>query len=120
MPHDVKVKILDPRVGDTIPLPHYATDGSAGLDLRACVEGPLEIAPGATHLIPTGIAIHLDDPEYRSYVAIQQLPPHRLDELRSFFEDYKNLEKKEVAVQDFHGPVEAVDAVRAQLTGANN
>jgi len=63
MPHDVKVKILDPRVGDTIPLPHYATDGSAGLDLRACVEGPLEIAPGATHLIPTGIAIHLDDPE---------------------------------------------------------
>ena len=63
MPHDVKVKILDPRVGDTIPLPHYATDGSAGLDLRACVEGPLEIAPGATHLIPTGIAIHLDAPE---------------------------------------------------------
>ncbi len=62
MPHDVKVKILDPRIGDTIPLPHYATDGSAGLDLRACVEGPLEIAPGATHLVPTGIAIHLDDP----------------------------------------------------------
>ncbi len=62
MPHDVKVKILDPRIGDTIPLPHYATDGSAGLDLRACVEGPLEIVPGATHLVPTGIAIHLDDP----------------------------------------------------------
>jgi dUTP pyrophosphatase len=62
MPHDVKVKILDPRIGDTIPLPHYATDGSAGLDLRACVTGPLEIAPGATHLVPTGIAIHLDDP----------------------------------------------------------
>ena len=62
MPHDVKVKILDPRIGDTIPLPHYATDGSAGLDLRACVEGPLEIAPGATQLVPTGIAIHLDDP----------------------------------------------------------
>jgi dUTP pyrophosphatase len=62
MPHEVKVKILDPRIGDTIPLPHYATDGSAGLDLRACVAGPLEIAPGATHLVPTGIAIHLDDP----------------------------------------------------------
>ncbi|NCF11555.1 MAG: dUTP diphosphatase [Gammaproteobacteria bacterium] len=62
MPHDVKVRILDPRIGDTIPLPHYATDGSAGLDLRACVDGPLEIVPGATHLIPTGIAIHLDDP----------------------------------------------------------
>ncbi len=62
MPHDVKVRILDPRIGDTIPLPHYATDGSAGLDLRACVDGSLEIVPGATHLIPTGIAIHLDDP----------------------------------------------------------
>jgi len=62
MPHDVKVRILDPRIGESIPLPHYATDGSAGLDLRACVDGPLEIVPGATHLIPTGIAIHLDDP----------------------------------------------------------
>ena len=61
------------------------------------------------------ICIHLDDPEYRSYVAIQQLPPHRLDELRSFFEDYKNLEKKEVAVHDFYGPVEAVDTVRAAM-----
>ena len=62
MPHDVKVKILDPRIGDSIPLPHYATAGSAGLDLRACIEAPLEIAPGTAHLIPTGIAIHLDDP----------------------------------------------------------
>jgi len=62
MPHDVKVKILDPRIGDSIPLPHYATAGSAGLDLRACIEAPLEIAPGTTHLIPTGMAIHLDDP----------------------------------------------------------
>jgi len=61
------------------------------------------------------ICIHLDDPEYRSYVAIQQLPPHRLDELRSFFEDYKNLEKKEVAVHDFYGPVEAVDTIRASM-----
>ena len=61
------------------------------------------------------ICIHLDDPEYRSYVAIQQLPPHRLDELRSFFEDYKNLENKEVAVHDFYGPVEAVDTVRAAM-----
>lgn len=62
MPHEVKIKLLDPRIGDTIPLPHYATAGSAGLDLRACVEAPLEIAPGATQLIPTGLAIHLDDP----------------------------------------------------------
>ena len=63
MPHDVKVKILDPRIGDTIPMPHYATAGSAGLDLRACVDAPMDITPGETHLIPTGIAIHLDDPE---------------------------------------------------------
>jgi dUTP pyrophosphatase len=61
MPHEVKIKLLDPRLGDTIPLPHYATAGSAGLDLRACVDAPLEIAPGATQLIPTGLAIHLDD-----------------------------------------------------------
>jgi dUTP pyrophosphatase len=62
MPNEVKIKLLDPRLGDTIPLPHYATAGSAGLDLRACVDAPLEIAPGATELIPTGLAIHLDDP----------------------------------------------------------
>jgi inorganic pyrophosphatase len=58
------------------------------------------------------IAIHLDDPEYRSYVAIQQLPPHRLDELSRFFEDYKKLEDKEVLVGEFFGTVEAVDVVR--------
>jgi len=57
------------------------------------------------------ICIHLDDPEYRDYVAIQQLPPHRLTELRRFFEDYKKLEGKEVAVHDFLGPVDAVEAV---------
>ena len=57
------------------------------------------------------ICIHLDDPEFRSYVAIQQLPPHRLTELRRFFEDYKKLEAKEVAVHDFFGPVEAVETV---------
>jgi len=53
--------VLDPRVGTEFPLPHYATPGSAGLDLRACLDAPLTIAPGETHLIPTGIAIHLDD-----------------------------------------------------------
>lgn len=62
MQHVIKVKVLDPRVGSEIPLPAYATEGSAGLDLRACLEAPLTIAPGETHLIPTGIAIHLDDP----------------------------------------------------------
>ena len=57
-----ELKILDPRVGDSIPLPHYATDGSAGLDMRACIDEPLTIAPGETELIPTGLAIHVRDP----------------------------------------------------------
>jgi dUTP pyrophosphatase len=61
--HVLQVKVLDPRVGKEFPLPHYATPGSAGLDLRACLDAPLTIAPGETHLIPTGIAIHLDDPQ---------------------------------------------------------
>jgi dUTP pyrophosphatase len=61
--HKIQLKILDARLGGEFPLPHYATDGSAGLDLRACVDEPLEIAPGATHLIPTGMAIHVEDPE---------------------------------------------------------
>ncbi|MFC1749264.1 dUTP diphosphatase, partial [Pseudomonadota bacterium] len=59
--HKLQIKVLDSRVGNEIPLPHYATDGSAGMDLRACVEGELIVNPGETHLIPTGIAIHLDD-----------------------------------------------------------
>ena len=54
------VKILDARMRDQ--LPHYATGGSAGLDLRACLDQPLNLAPGQTELIPTGIAIHLADP----------------------------------------------------------
>lgn len=58
----IQLKILDPRLGDSIPLPDYATDGSAGLDLRACVDGPLILPPGATELIPTGMAIHIGDP----------------------------------------------------------
>lgn len=58
----VQLKILDPRVGDTLPLPEHATDGSAGVDLRACLDDPLVIAPGQTELIPTGIAIHIEDP----------------------------------------------------------
>jgi dUTP pyrophosphatase len=56
------VRILDARVGTEFPLPAYATDGSAGLDLRACLSAPLLLAPGKAELIPTGIAIHLDDP----------------------------------------------------------
>ncbi|MEJ2515725.1 MAG: dUTP diphosphatase [Gammaproteobacteria bacterium] len=57
----VKLKILDPRLGDEFPLPEYATEGAAGLDLRACLQEPLELAPGRTELLPTGLAIHLDD-----------------------------------------------------------
>jgi dUTP pyrophosphatase len=58
--HQIDVKILDNRLRETPP--HYATPGSAGLDLRACVEAPLHVAPGQTTLVPTGMAIHLADP----------------------------------------------------------
>ena len=58
----IELKILDPRVGDSIPLPHYATDGSAGLDMRACIDEPLTVNPGDTVLVPTGLAIHVEDP----------------------------------------------------------
>lgn len=57
----LQVKILDPRVGAEFPLPAYATSGSAGLDLRACLDAPLTLEPGKAELIPTGIAIHLQD-----------------------------------------------------------
>jgi dUTP pyrophosphatase len=57
----IQLKILDPRLGNEFPLPHYATDGSAGMDMRACLDAPLELAPGDTHLIPTGLAIHVAD-----------------------------------------------------------
>ncbi len=58
----IELKILDPRVGREIPLPDYATKGSAGMDLRACLDEPLTVQPGETHLIPTGIAVHVADP----------------------------------------------------------
>ncbi|NOX75233.1 MAG: dUTP diphosphatase [Gammaproteobacteria bacterium] len=58
----IQLQILDKRVGTEIPLPEYATDGSAGMDLRACIDNALDIHPGETHLIPTGIAIHIGDP----------------------------------------------------------
>lgn len=60
--HTVKLKVLDPRVGREIPLPAYATDGSAGMDLRACLDAPLTLAAGEAQLVSTGIAIHLADP----------------------------------------------------------
>ncbi len=58
----VQVKILDDRIGTAFPLPHYATHGAAGMDLRACIDEPIMLNPGDTELIPTGIAIHLGDP----------------------------------------------------------
>jgi len=58
----IELKIIDPRIGDSIPLPHYATDGSAGLDMRACIDEPLAVDPGETVLVPTGLAIHIADP----------------------------------------------------------
>ena len=60
------VRILDARLRDA--LPHYATDGAAGLDLRACLEGPQLLRPGEVHLIPSGIAIHLEDTGYAALI----------------------------------------------------
>lgn len=62
----IELKILDVRMHDQ--LPNYATPGSAGLDLRACIEAPLTIEPGSTHLIPTGLAIHIADPSYAAMI----------------------------------------------------
>jgi dUTP pyrophosphatase len=58
----LQVRVLDARIGREFPLPHYATPGSAGLDLRACLDSALVLAPGQTHLIPTGIAVYVADP----------------------------------------------------------
>jgi dUTP pyrophosphatase len=58
----IQVRILDSRLGKDFPLPDYATSGSAGVDLRACVDAPLTILPGQTVLVPTGMAIHIGDP----------------------------------------------------------
>jgi len=58
----IQLKILDNRIGNEIPLPSHATNGSAGMDLRACVDKTITLEPGTTELIPTGIAIHIEDP----------------------------------------------------------
>ena len=59
----IELKILDPRVGNAFPAPHYATAGSAGLDMRACIDEQLTVGPGETVLVPTGLAIHIGDPK---------------------------------------------------------
>jgi dUTP pyrophosphatase len=73
----LQVKILDARVGREIPLPSYATAGSAGLDLRACLDAPLALAPGRAELIPTGLAIHLEDPGLTAVVLPRSGLGHR-------------------------------------------
>jgi dUTP pyrophosphatase len=64
----IDLKILDSRIGTTFPLPTYATVGSAGLDLRACLDQPLELLPNVTQLIPTGLAIHIKDPQLAAVI----------------------------------------------------
>ena len=64
----VQLKILDERIADTFPLPEYATDGSAGMDLRACLDEHIRIEPGEAQLVPTGIAIHISDPELAAII----------------------------------------------------
>ena len=60
----IDLRILDPRINAEFGLPRYGTDGAAGLDLSACIDGPMTLQAGATELIPTGIAIHIADPNY--------------------------------------------------------
>lgn len=64
----VQIKILDTRIGRDFPLPDYATSGAAGVDLRACVDDALNISPGETHLVPSGIAVHMADPELAAVI----------------------------------------------------
>jgi dUTP pyrophosphatase len=74
---DVELKILDPRIGEDIPLPAYATEGSAGMDLRAAVEEPLTLAPGETALVPSGVAIHIGDPGWCALILPRSGLGHR-------------------------------------------
>ncbi|MCG6938022.1 MAG: dUTP diphosphatase [Gammaproteobacteria bacterium] len=66
--HKIQLKILDQRIGHSIPLPEYATDGSAGMDLRAALDDTTEIKPGETLLIPTGMAIYIEDPNMAAVI----------------------------------------------------
>ena len=75
--HVLQVKLLDPRHGDAWPLPAYATDASAGMDLRAALDAPLELAPGDAALIPSGLAIHLADPRLCAVVLPRSGLGHR-------------------------------------------
>ncbi|MEW7977096.1 MAG: dUTP diphosphatase [Candidatus Sedimenticola endophacoides] len=68
MNRTIQLKVLDARLGEEFPLPDYATGGSAGMDLRAMLNQPLELQPGDTHLIPTGMAIHIEDPHLAAVI----------------------------------------------------
>lgn len=74
---DVDLKILDPRIGAEIPLPAYATPGSAGLDLRAALAQPLVLRPGQSELVPTGFAIHVKDRDYCAVILPRSGLGHR-------------------------------------------
>jgi len=65
---NIQLKIFDKRIGSVYPMPHYATDGSAGLDLRACVDKDLVLKPGGVELIPSGIAMHIADHNYAAMI----------------------------------------------------
>ena len=64
----IALKILDPRLGTDYPLPDYATDGAAGMDLRACLDQPILLRPGDTQLVPTGLAVHIADPQLAAVI----------------------------------------------------
>ncbi len=66
--HKLQIRLLDPRLGRDFPMPDYATPGSAGVDLRACLDAPLTLAPGETELLPSGMAIHIADPDLAGVV----------------------------------------------------
>ncbi len=77
MPIDIELKILDERIGTLYPLPDYATLGAAGLDIRACIDGELVLMPGATELIPSGIAIHIGNADYAAILVPRSGLGHR-------------------------------------------
>lgn len=68
MTQNIQLKILDPRIGDSIPMPTYATEGSAGLDLRVCIDEPIQISAQETVLLPTGLSIYIADPNLAAVI----------------------------------------------------
>lgn len=74
---NVQLRTLDPRIGREIPLPEYATEGSAGLDLRACLDHPASLGPGDTRLVGTGLAVHVADPGYAAVILPRSGLGHR-------------------------------------------